>query len=129
MLLCKRLVIGLSIDVHDKPYELGQEYQLFYLTKETLWKLNKMCIRLNVEKEPDILLDTPGAVSRNELNFMEKHLFRFHRFRPWQGIPEHLKVYALGYPAEEVGFAAGEIQRMVMDEGMSYKVLPWSQGM
>lgn len=52
---------------------------------------------------------------------MEKHLFRFHRFRPWQGIPEHLKVYALGYPAEEVGFAAGEIQRMVMDEGMSYK--------
>ncbi|MFR9133329.1 PD-(D/E)XK nuclease family protein [Frisingicoccus sp.] len=121
MLLCKRLVIGLSIDVHDKPYELGQEYQLFYLTKETLWKLNKMCIRLNVEKEPDILLDTPGAVSRNELNFMEKHLFRFHRFRPWQGIPEHLKVYALGYPAEEVGFAAGEIQRMVMDEGMSYK--------
>lgn len=121
MLLCKRLVIGLSIDVHDKPYELGQEYQLFYLTKETLWKINKMCIRLNIEKEPDILLDTPGAAGRDELNFMEEHLFRFRRFHPWQGIPEHLKVYALSYPAEEVGFAAGEIRRMVMDESMSYK--------
>ena len=43
LILCRRVVIGLSIDIHDKPFELGPEYQLFYLTKETLWKLNKMC--------------------------------------------------------------------------------------
>lgn len=136
LLLCKRLVIGLSIDIHDKPYELGQEYQLFYLTKETFWKLNKMCIRRNVEKEPDILLDTPKrrilaqesfapeaecSARAADLDFLEKHLFRFHRFRPWSGVPEHLKVYALNYPVEEVRFAAGEIRRMVMEENMSYK--------
>lgn len=121
MLLCKRLVIGLSIDIHDKPYELGQEYQLFYLTKETLWKLNKMAVRLKVAQEPDILLDTPKAGQRTDLTFLERHLFRFHRFQPWRGMPEHLKIYALSYPADEVRFAAGEIRRMVMEEGMSYK--------
>ncbi len=131
MLLCKRLVIGLSIDVHDKPYELGQEYQLFYLTKETLWKLNKMCIRLDVEKAPDILLngdENAGITAKAgvslvppDLAFLERHLFRFQRFRPWTGTPEHLQVYTLSYPVEEVRFAACEIRRMVMEDGMSYK--------
>lgn len=51
LLLCRKVVIGLSIDIHDNPYELGPEYQLFYLTKETLWKLNKMCIRLKVARD------------------------------------------------------------------------------
>lgn len=119
LLLCRKVVIGLSIDIHDNPYELGPEYQLFYLTKETLWKLNKMCIRLKVAREPEVLLDR--VAERSDLSFLEEHLFRFHRFRPWQGKPEHIKVYALGYPAEEVRFAAGEIRRMVMEENMSYK--------
>ena len=85
--MCERVVIGLSIDIHEKPYDLGEEYQLFYLTKETLWKLNKMCIRLNIEKEEDVLLDIPKKVPSDmaEQIFLEQHLFRFHRFMPWKG--------------------------------------------
>ena len=119
MLLCKRLVIGLSIDIHDRPYELGQEYQLFYLTKETLWKLNKMAVRLKAEREPDILLDL--SADRTDLGFLERHLFRFQRFQPWMGKPQRLKIYALDHPAEEISFAAGEIRRMVMEEGLFYR--------
>ena len=119
MKMCKKVVIGLSVDIHDRPYELGQEYQLFYLTKETLWKLNKMCIDLKVPKEEDILLDTPEQAG--ELDFLEKHIFRFHRFRPWQEKPEHVRLFALNHPAEEVGFAASKIRQMVMEKGMSYK--------
>ena len=78
MKMCKKVVIGLSVDIHDRPYELGQEYQLFYLTKETLWKLNKMCIDLKVPKEEDILLDTPEQAG--ELDFLEKHIFRLQFF-------------------------------------------------
>lgn len=117
--LCKKIVIGLSIDVQDKPYEIGHEYQLFYLTKETLWKLNQMCIRLKIEQESDVLLKT--AVVKNELDFLESHLFRFHRFNPWEDRPEHIHVYALNYPAEEVHFAATKIRQMAMEQGLSYK--------
>lgn len=80
-----------------------------------------MTVRLKVAQEPDILLDTPKAGQRTDLTFLERHLFRFHRFQPWRGMPEHLKIYALSYPADEVRFTAGEIRRMVMEEGMSYK--------
>ena len=72
LLLCRRVVIGLSIDIHDKPFELGPEYQLFYLTKETLWKLNKMCVRLKVEKEPEVLLDR--AEGRSDLSLSLIHI-------------------------------------------------------
>ena len=117
--MCRKVVIGLSIDVKDKPYELGEEYQLFYLTKETLWKLNEMCIRLKVEQEPDILLDTPSV--QHELDFLERHLFRFHRVTPWEYKPEQLKIYMLNHPAEEVHFAAVKIRQMTMEQGLSYK--------
>ena len=117
--LCKKVVIGLSIDIQDKPYDLGQEYQLFYLTKETLWKLNQMCVRLKIEQEPDVLLDAP--VSKNELNFLESHLFRFHRVTPWEHTPEQIQLYALNHPAEEVHFAAVKIRQMIMEQGLSYR--------
>ena len=121
--MCERVVIGLSIDIHEKPYDLGEEYQLFYLTKETLWKLNKMCIRLNIEKEEDVLLDIPKKVPSDmaEQIFLEQHLFRFHRFIPWKGQTEHTKIYALTHPTEEIGFAASKIRQMVMEKGLSYR--------
>ncbi len=64
----------------DEP---GQEYQLFYLTKETLWKLKKLCMEERVTLEADILLEASDWTAHRDLKFMEKHLFRFHRFRPW----------------------------------------------
>ncbi|MDD3221367.1 MAG: hypothetical protein EOM34_03270 [Clostridia bacterium] len=117
--ICERVVVGLTIDVKNKPYELGQEYQLFYLTKETLWKLKKICTDIHVEQEEDIFLETQESDS--ELDFLEKHIFRFHRFEPWKEQPKHIHLYALSHPVEEIRFAAAEIRRRVMQEGMSYK--------
>ena len=117
--ICEKVVIGLCIDVEDHPYELGQEYQLFYLTKETLWKLNRLCQRLNIAQEEDILLKSSNE--KNELDFLESHLFRFHRFYPWTEEPQQIQLYALEHPADEVRFAASKIRQLVMEKGMSYK--------
>lgn len=117
--ICKKVVIGLSIDVQEKTYELGEEYQLFYLTKETLWKLNQMCARLGIMQEPDILCVNKPA--KNELQFLEKHLFRFHRLMPWEAKNEQIHVYALSYPMDEVHFAALKIRQMVIEKGYAYK--------
>ena len=123
LMICKKIVIGLTIDVYDRPYELGQEYQLFYLTKETLFKLKRLCISLHVEEEEDCLLKEAarGRREKADLCFMEKHLFRFHRYEPWEGKPEHIQLCALNHPAEEVRYAADEIRRRVIREHLSYK--------
>lgn len=120
--ICEKIVIGLTIDVKDRPYDLGKEYQLFYLTKETLWKLKKICADIRADQEEDILLEN-GKIcrTRDDLAFLEEHLFRFHKFTPWAEAPEHIKLYALSHPMEEIRFVAAEIRRRVMEEGMSYK--------
>lgn len=119
--LCEKVVIGLTIDVKDSVDEPGQEYQLFYLTKETLWKLKKLCMEERVTLEADILLEASDWTAHRDLKFMEKHLFRFHRFRPWSGRPEHIRLYGVSHPADEIRFAAGEIRRKMMEEKLSYK--------
>lgn len=119
--LCEKIVIGLTIDVKDRIYELGQEYQLFYLTKETLWKLKKMCMEARVELEEDILLETSDWTENRDLKFLEKHLFRFRKFAPWSGKPENIHLYTVNHPVDEIRFAAGEIRRRVMEQGLSYR--------
>ena len=119
MKICDKVVIGLCIDIQDQPYELGQEYQLFYLTKETLWKLNQLCRHLKISQEPDILLSS--SAPKNELDFLERHLFRFRRFQPWMDEPHQVELFALANPTDEVHFAATKIRQMVMEQDMSYK--------
>ena len=119
--LCEKIVVGLTIDVKDSVYEPGQEYQLFYLTKETLWKLKKMCMEVHAELDDDILLETSDRAAYRDLQFMEKYLFRFRRFKPWADKPEHIRLYGVSHPVDEIRFAAAEIRRRVMDENLSYK--------
>ena len=117
--LCQSVVIGLSIDAQDQPYELGQEFQLFYLTKETLWKLKQMCSRLKIQQDEDILLKS--SASKNALDFLENHLFRFRRIVPWQEQTDEIQIYALNHPSDEIHFVASQIRQLAMDQNLSYK--------
>ncbi len=116
--LCSRVVITLTIDIRDKVYEPGKDYELFHLTKETYWKLEKMCRQHHVERERDILLPTR---KEGELAFLEKNVFRFGRRQPWAGAPERVHIYMLEHPEDEIGFAARMILKMVRRDGGSFR--------
>ena len=83
-----------------------------------------MCIRLNIEKRAGYFAGYTGAAGRDELNFMEEHLFGFTDSTRGRntGTFESLCPQLSG--GGSWFFAAGEIRRMVMDEACLIKTLP-----
>ncbi len=114
-----QVVISLCIDTADHPQEMGTEYELFHLTKDTLWQLKKLCMREHIETDEDIFLDSPAVGT--DLACIGRGIFRFGRKQIFEGNPEHVRLYTLNHPVDEVHFAATEIKRLVMQEGMSYR--------
>lgn len=117
--MTKQLVISLCIAMEDRPEELGTDYELFHLTKETLGQLKKLCMREHIEVDEDIVLASSGEDS--DLACIGRGIFRFGRRSVYRGVPEHVRLYTLNHPVEEVRFAAEEIKRLVMQEDMSFR--------
>ena len=123
LVAAKEVVMSLTIDVKDKPYELGQPYELFYLTKETLYRLEKLCRKIGCERKADVFLEMKENnrfKERLDLNFMEQNIFRKNA-KSFTETPSHIHMYQALNPSEEANFAAKQIRRLVRDEGYRYK--------
>jgi len=123
LLYSKKVVITLTVDPLDRPYELGNKHQLFYLTKETIYKLEKLCYQLKIKRDEDLLLKTPENIrfsGHPALNFLEKNIFRFQSNIYSRG-QEEITIHLAKNPGEEIGFIAREIRRLVRDKNYRYK--------
>lgn len=114
----------LTIDIHNKPYELKNNYELFYLTKETLYRLEKLCKDIHCERKKDILIGPEDHEDRfghrADLRHLEKNIFR-KRAHPFSGIPENIGLFTAKNPGNEADFVARRIRRLVRDEGYRYR--------
>ncbi len=117
--MTEQVVISLCIDTADHPQDPGSDYELFHLTKETFWQLKKRCMLEKIDIDEDILIDS-GKIE-TDLDCLGRGLFRFGKRTVHYDVPKHVRVYTLRHPVDEVRFAAAEIKRLVMQEGMSYK--------
>lgn len=121
--ICKKVVISLSVDPEDEPYHLGPEYKLFHLTKETIFKLEKLCMDAHIDREEDILLSSSGHcrfTGKEDLAFLERHIFR-SRTAVYGQIPDRIQLLQLKDPIKEAGFVGGEIRRLVREDGYRFK--------
>ncbi len=139
----KGVQMTLTVDVDEHPYELKNNYELFYLTKETLCRLEKLCRDIHCERAEDILLKTDGArtygfmggkrltkdgleghegrfADRMDLIHLEKNIYR-KRSYAYKADPEHLKLFMAKNPGNEADFVARRIRRLVRDEGYRYR--------
>ncbi len=123
LVTAKEVVMTLTIDVKDKPYELGQPYELFYLTKETLYRLEKLCKKIGCQRKDDVFLNMTQDHRfgmRTDLKFMEQNIFR-KTAKNFEELPEHVQIYQALNPGAEATFCAKQIRRLVRDEGYRYK--------
>jgi len=130
LLHSKKVVIALTVDPLDTPYKLGKKHRLFYLTKETIDKLNKLCYQLKVDRDEDSLLEAPKNIRFQgclALSFLEKNIFRFknNMYRKEQ---EEITIHLAKNPSEEIAFIAREIRRLVRDESYRYKDIAIATG-
>ncbi len=108
----------------DGRYEEGSapaEHELFRLSKNTISRLIKIAKEARVPVE-DIeyiegnyrLKDTP------ELSFLEKNMFRYSHSE-YKGECKNIRIQRSADPRSELEFIAGEICRLVREEGYRYR--------
>lgn len=118
--------VALTIDGREDFYGANHVEQLFFLSKKTIRMLLHLAEESGVEVEVPVVL-TDGAKRRFAkaplLYHLEQNLFRLGQ-RPYTGeMDEQDQLQILGFrrPLDELRYAAGEIKRLVREEGMRYQ--------
>lgn len=120
--MCKEVKVALTIDISEHVNINEGIESLFYMTKDTVAHLNRICDEghINVDKvtvgEDTVL--TRFAASK-ELAFLEKNIFR-PGLRYYSGKVNDIVMYAGITPKDEIQYVSGEILKLTRLQGFRY---------
>jgi len=120
---CRKVMVTVTMDERENPYVYRHPYQLFALSKHMVTTLVSLARESRIEiEEPICRYEEPVYRFRgNEaLAFLEKNLFRYGA-GTFDKETDALSIHAARNPREEALAAAGEIRRLVREEGMRYR--------
>ena len=122
LVCCETVYITVTIDRKEDPYQYGDKYQLFALSKQMVHALTEICRERKIEIDEVRLSDNPVYRFRERpaLGWMEKHLFRYPA-RQYREKQDNIRVYISRSPKEEVDMAAQRIRSMVRKKGYRYQ--------
>ncbi len=123
MKICKNVTVTVVMDGREKAFLYRHPYQLFALSKQMVTGLVTIAEEQGVKTgEPVYLYDKPVYRFRGnpELGFLEAELFRYSK-RQYEGETRAISIHAVRNPAAEASFIAGEIRRLVREEGCRYR--------
>lgn len=124
LLLTKRVIVSIALDISENPYTLGGEQELFYLSKKTVADLQKLAREVKAERVEDVFLKSvplPRFAHNEEMARLEQRLFRYPAVAFDERKPEHIHIWETINPAEEVRQVCIRIKEMVLEEGYSYR--------
>ncbi len=118
MRLTSKVVVTITIDTKENPYQMDGEQKLFHLSKKTIADLMKLAKQEECEVLPEILCEekiqgrAPRFAQNAELSHLEQSLFRY----PIQAYEEKTKqihLFEASTPKEEVRQTCIEIRRLL----------------
>lgn len=125
-LLCNAVDVYVTLTIDKKYYAKKHvaNHELFYLTRQTMDALKRLCDSCNVELLEDIFLDNSGNGRWKEdcgdLVFLEENIFRYPYGR-YAGEPENISIALYDNPQTELAGIAEGIVRLVREENYRYK--------
>lgn len=123
LLYCKKVTVTVTMDPEENPYRESGPQHLFHMSKHTVCKLTDLAGQAGIGREEDILLKEYPAwrfKKSPELQFIERELFRY-RGRRYEGGQGGLILFQSDNPLKEVEMIAGEIERLIKQEGYRYR--------
>lgn len=123
LIYSKGVQMTLTVDIRTNPYHIYHNYELFYLTKETIYRLEKLCRDIHCERREDILLESGNAgrfAGRPELFHLEQNLYRKNG-KTYDQPLKRLFLNKAQNPAQEARHIARTIRRLVRDKGYRYR--------
>ncbi|MBR3683710.1 MAG: helicase-exonuclease AddAB subunit AddB [Lachnospiraceae bacterium] len=114
------------IGAEDEPYEIGENNQLFYLSKKTIASISKIAKDAGVEKLEDVFM-TETPVYRHKDNkafaFLESRLFRYGKNAGvYEDSVDHsICIEEASNPKEEVKNLCNKIKACIMENDLCYR--------
>lgn len=121
--LAPKVVMTLNVDISSNPYQASSMEHLFYLPKDTIFQLERICRENLVVRDEDILLEgsEKGRFKAcKELAALEKNIFR-EKIVPWEDEPANIRACRLTAPNDEMGFVAMKIHEYVSVRNYRYR--------
>lgn len=82
------MTLTVTIDAHSVERESLAEHELFYLSKDTITRIQRLGEKMDIYVEEEFLSDgTPRFAGAPELNFLEQNLFRYP-YRVWESVQD-----------------------------------------
>ncbi len=124
MVLAKKVLITVTIDERERLASVGEEYQLFHMSKQTIAKLSELAMEVQVKIDPYYYVEKGQVPYRfrhsKELAALEHNLFRYP-YKQYKGEMKDIRLLAATDADGEVDFTVKEIMRLVQEEGYRYK--------
>ncbi|WP_099466521.1 helicase-exonuclease AddAB subunit AddB [Konateibacter massiliensis] len=119
---CKKLMVSVTIDSREE-LNLKNEHELFYMSKKMILSLQKIAAETKVEMEEPIFMKeqvTCRHSGKTALGALEKRIFRYP-VKKYEEEQEEIKIFTAKNPLAEIKAIAGEVLRLVREEGYRFQ--------
>ncbi len=123
MVLAQEVIVTVTLGENEDPFKMDGEQKLFYLSKKTVYDLEKLAEQAGVQRGRDIYTKetvSPRFKENKALEHLEKHLFRSGR-NSYEKEQNQICLFDAPTPKEEVHQAGLEIARLVRQQGLQYR--------
>jgi len=121
--LCSQITVTVTIDAKEKLNVYEGIHNLFFMSKEMIQKLYKLCDERHIEINEPIIMnqEVNPRFNSQRISFLEKNLFRY-KGAVYRGDDDNaINLYEAAAPKEEVQFAVSEILKLTRFCGYRYK--------
>ena len=129
--LTKQVIVTVTVDDRENPYQLDGEHKLFHLSKKTVADLRRLAAQVEAEEDKAIWCtdrisgSLPRFAQNTELSHLERNLFRYPADVYVEEV-ENLHLYEASTPREEIRQACIAIRKLLADsqtkgDGLYYR--------
>lgn len=123
----KGVQVSVTMDAKERLNVYEGMHNLFFMSKEMIRRLMRLCEEAQLPAAPPVLLDYPvhprfccDGDTASDLSFLEQHLFRSDG-QQYKDVPAHIELFAAAAPKDELRYCIGEIIRLTRFEGYHYR--------
>ena len=121
--VCEKVIVTVEMDGREDPFVYRHPYQLFAMSKQMVTSLVKIAGENGTEVEEPVCLygQPPRRFCGNPaMAFLESEIFRYSG-RKYESPQDSITLHEARNPRMEAQYAAGEIRRLVKEQGYHYR--------
>ncbi|MCI8516289.1 MAG: helicase-exonuclease AddAB subunit AddB [Hungatella sp.] len=123
MVHSRKVVVTVTADPGEDPYKPGKIQNLFHMSRQMVYRLQRLAERGNVRRDRDVVLgeEAGGRFAHSpSIAFIEKHLYRFPT-ASFSEKPGEIELFYAATPGQEMDGVAARIHRLIQKEGIRYR--------